>query len=121
MSIPKTLSALVAAAILRFGPAAILLTAPRTARVLSLGFGSTAKAMSAPTVDRARLCRLFAFIREHQVQAGAAGDEVRVMKWERLVDKLLDRMPRSPLSNVEKARLVAKRATEASFKLERGV
>lgn len=76
--------------------------------------------MSAPViVDRPRLCRLFVFIREHTEQARAGGDEVRVDKWERLLDRLCDLLPR-PLSNVEKARLVAKRATEASFKLERG-
>jgi hypothetical protein len=50
--------------------------------------------MSAPTVDRARLVRLFAFIREHLDQARMAEDEVRVWKWERLVNLLLDRMPR---------------------------
>lgn len=51
--------------------------------------------MSAPTVDRHRLTRLFRFIREHEDQARAAEDDVRVDKWERLVDKLLDRMPRA--------------------------
>lgn len=76
--------------------------------------------MSAPTVDRHRLTRLFRFIREHLEQARQAEDWVRVMKFERLVDKLLDRMPRTPPTNVEKARLVARRATDASFKLERG-
>lgn len=66
----------------------------RFPRVLSLGFGSTAKAMSAPTVDRARLCRLFAFIREHEEAARAAGDDVRVMKFEALLNLLVDRLPR---------------------------
>ena len=47
-----------------------------------------------PDVDRRRLTRLFLFIREHEDEARIAEDWVRVMKWERLVDKLLDRMPR---------------------------
>jgi hypothetical protein len=42
--------------------------------------------------DRERLCRLFRFIREHEEQCRAGGDDVRAMKFEVLVDKLLDRM-----------------------------
>lgn len=53
--------------------------------------------MSAPTEirDRPRLCRLFAFIREHTEQARQGGDDVRVDKWERLTDKLCDLLPRA--------------------------
>lgn len=45
-------------------------------------------------VDRLRLCRLFRFIREHEDQAIAAGDDVRADKWERMLNKLVDLLPR---------------------------
>jgi hypothetical protein len=45
-------------------------------------------------LDRPRLCRLFAFIREHQEEARRAEDWVRAYKFEALGNKLLDYFPR---------------------------
>lgn len=45
-------------------------------------------------VDRLRLCRLFRFIREHLDEARAAGDEVRADKFEILMNRLVDLLPR---------------------------
>jgi hypothetical protein len=67
---------------------------PRSVRGLTFLTVSIVKVMSAPTVDRARLVRLFAFIREHLDQARMAEDEVRVWKWERILNILCDRLPR---------------------------
>lgn len=51
--------------------------------------------MTAAIVDRARLIRLCAFIREHQTQAREAMDVDRMELWDALLNRLIDRCPRS--------------------------
>lgn len=100
-----------------------------TVRVLKHGFGSIAwSTVSAPEQEMpvTELLRRAYYFWKAAVTADEASASEAV--WSEALDALLDRLLcerpelrwRFPLSNVEKARLVAKRATEASFKLERG-
>ncbi|HZE16965.1 MAG TPA: hypothetical protein VE197_15390 [Mycobacterium sp.] len=52
----------------------------------------------ATTTDTTRIGRCLTFAREHLEQARAAGDDIRVMQWDAVMDQLIDAWPRRQAS-----------------------
>ncbi|MDT5019506.1 MAG: hypothetical protein QOG47_1691 [Mycobacterium sp.] len=48
----------------------------------------------ATMTDTTRLGRCLMFVREHSKEARAADDEIRVMKWNAVMDQFIDAWPR---------------------------
>ncbi len=48
----------------------------------------------ATKTDTTRLGRCLMFVREHLKEARAADDQIRVMKWDAVMDQLIDAWPR---------------------------
>jgi hypothetical protein len=48
----------------------------------------------ATTTDTTRIGRCLVFAREHLEEARAADDDIRVMKWDAVMDQFIDAWPR---------------------------
>jgi hypothetical protein len=51
--------------------------------------------MATAITDTTRIGRCLMFVREHLEQARAAGDEIRAMQWDAVMDRFIDAWPRS--------------------------